>query len=147
MPSISYIVNVEGAIVRDGHYLMIIRSDAESHAGGNLSFVGGKVEETQNAEYVFEDAIRREVLEEVGVTLGEMVYVQNTHFITEDNEPVVDIVFLCQYQSGLPIIKDSNEVAEILWLSADEIKQHPKCPPWTKSAIDRVEGKRKQLYW
>ncbi len=39
-----FIVNVEGAINKDGKWLMIRRSMKEEHAGGELSLVGGKVE-------------------------------------------------------------------------------------------------------
>ena len=39
-----YIVNVEGAIVRDGRFLMAVRSEQEAHAPGTLALVGGKVD-------------------------------------------------------------------------------------------------------
>ena len=39
-----FIVNVEAAIIKGDQYLMITRSKQESHAGGTLSMVGGKVD-------------------------------------------------------------------------------------------------------
>ncbi|MFC7769614.1 hypothetical protein ACFQS5_12840 [Salinirubellus sp. GCM10025899] len=36
-------VNVEGAVVRDGPYLLVERVAEEEHAGGLLAFPGGKV--------------------------------------------------------------------------------------------------------
>ena len=42
--SFLFIVNVEAAVVHHGRYLMTIRSGQEAHAGGTLSFPGGKVE-------------------------------------------------------------------------------------------------------
>jgi 8-oxo-dGTP diphosphatase len=143
----NYIVNVEGAVVNDDRYLMVIRGEAETHASGALSFIGGKVETISDAEHVLEDTLRREILEEVGVNIGEMAYVQSSHFIAEDGDRVVDVVFLCRYATGEAHIGDAGEVAEVLWLSADEIMQHPACPPWTRQGILRVEERRQQLGW
>ena len=39
----SFVVNVEGAIEKDGRYLMIVRGADVAHAPGALSFPGGKV--------------------------------------------------------------------------------------------------------
>ena len=123
-----YIVNVEAAIIREGKYLLIVRGAGETYAAGVLAFVGGKMEETQNADDVLEDTIRREVLEEVGVTVSNIRYAYSTHFIGEAGALVLDIVFLCDYEAGEPRIADYEEVAEILYLSAEEILEHPKSP-------------------
>lgn len=44
MPNPLHIVNTQGLIVRDGLYLMIMRSDLVAQAPGTLSPLGGKVE-------------------------------------------------------------------------------------------------------
>ncbi len=145
---LTYIVNVEGAIYRDGRYLMIVRGAGESHAGGTLSFVGGKVDETRNVENVLEDELRREILEEVGVIVTEeMYYCGSTHFTADDGDRVVDVVFLCQIESGETRIADIDEVAEILWLTVDEITAHPRLPPWVQRDIQRVEAIRRRASW
>jgi len=144
MSAIKYIVNVEGAIVRGDQYLMIIRGQGETHAGGTVSFVGGKVETTQSGVDVLEEELRSEIMEEVGVQVSEMVYVQSSHFIVGDDR-VVDIVFLCRYETGEPRIADITEVEQILWLKASEVVNHVLCPPWTKSAMQRVEALRQRL--
>jgi 8-oxo-dGTP diphosphatase len=134
-----YIVNVEAAIIRDGKYLLIVRGAGESHAAGLLSFVGGKMEENQNLEDALEATLRREVLEEIGITITNIRYVYNTHFLTDDGDKVLDVVFLCDYESGETRIEDYEEVAEILYLSAEEILEHPKSPIWLKQGIERIE--------
>ena len=48
-----YTVNVEGAIVKDGRYLMIVRGE-EEYAPGGLSFPGGKVEGAGNLDDILE---------------------------------------------------------------------------------------------
>ena len=146
MTGIRYIVNVEGAIARDEQYLMIVRGQGETHAGGTLSFVGGKVEITENASDVLEATLRREIMEEVGVQVSEMSYVQSSHFIAGD-DLVVDIVFLCRYETGEPRISNIEEVETILWLTAAEVIEHELCPPWTKSAMQRVKALRQRLLW
>jgi 8-oxo-dGTP pyrophosphatase MutT (NUDIX family) len=142
-----YIVNVEGAILRDGRYLMVVRGKGEAHASGVLAFVGGKVEETDPAVDVLEDTLRREIAEEVGVTVSEMAYVMNSHFVSDTGSGVVDVIFLCRYESGEPRIDDPNEVEAIVWLDASEIAAHPACPPWMPQHIERVEAARWRLGW
>jgi 8-oxo-dGTP diphosphatase len=137
-----YIVNVEAAILRDGKYLLIVRGAGESHAAGLLSFVGGKMEELQNIEDALEVTLRREVLEEIGVQVKNMRYAYNTHFLADDGDKVLDVVFLCDYESGEPRIEDVEEVADILYLSAKEILEHPKSPIWLKQGIKRIEALR-----
>jgi 8-oxo-dGTP diphosphatase len=139
-----YIVNVEAAILRDGKYLLIVRGAGESHAAGFLSFVGGKMEELQNIEDALEVTLRREVLEEIGVQVKNMRYAYNTHFLADDGDKVLDVVFLCDYESGEPRIEDVEEVADILYLSAKEILEHPNSPIWLKQGIKRIERIRQE---
>ena len=134
-----YIVNVEAAIIRDGKYLLIVRGAGESHAAGLLSFVGGKMEETQNVNDALEATLHREVMEEIGISITNIRYAYNTHFLADDGDKVLDVVFLCDYESGEPRIADYEEVAEILYLSAKEILEHPKSPIWLKQGVERIE--------
>ena len=143
----TYIVNVEGAVWRRGRYMLIVRGLEEAHAAGLLSLVGGKVEDTEGQiADVLEMTLRREILEEVGLVVKETVYVHNTHF-TAAGKNVIDIVFLCRYESGEPLITDPGEVAEILWLTAADVLNHPAAPTWTKDSIERVEQVRSRLNW
>jgi 8-oxo-dGTP diphosphatase len=143
-----YIVNVEAAIVKDGRYLMIVRSDQETHAAGMLSMPGGKVERAGVAGNILEATLRREIREEVGVEVeDEMAYVESKSFISDNGQAVVDIVFLCRYLSGTPAILEPDEVADIRWMSAEEVHTHPKAPPWTRSSIELAERMRLARRW
>lgn len=142
-----YIVNVEGAIVKDSRYLMIIRGEGEEHAAGVLAFPGGKVEDNEMASRVLEETLRRELREEVDVEIDdEIVYVDSGAFVAGD-DPVVDIVFLCRYQSGKPRACDPEEVAAVQWMTLNEILTHPKSPPWMSPIIERVEKVRVEKEW
>jgi len=148
MDTIWYVVNVEGVIVKDGRYLMIVRGERESHAPGALTFPGGKVEGSENVDNVLEETIRREIREEVGIEIhDEVVYVESKAFVADDGEPVVDIVFLCRHRSGEPVVGDPGEVAAIDWMTLDEILEHPKTFPWTRQSILLAEEKRVAKGW
>ena len=141
-----FIVNVEAAVVQNGRYLMVIRSEREAHAAGMLSFPGGKVEYEGALDDVLEATARREVLEETGITVAEeMAYVESKSFGID--EPVVDIVLLCRYQTGEIQPGDPDEVAGVEWLSAEEILAHPRTPSWTAASIRRAERVRQAKGW
>lgn len=147
MQSTWYIVNVEGAVTKDGRYLMIIRGEGEEHAAGVLAFPGGKVEDNEIASSVLEETVRRELREEVDIAVDdEMVYVDSGSFVAGD-EPVVDVIFLCRYRSGEPRACDPEEVAAVQWMTLDEILAHPKSPPWMAPSIKCVEKVRIEKGW
>jgi 8-oxo-dGTP diphosphatase len=110
-----FIVNVEGAIFRDNKWLIIERSKKEEHAGGLLSLVGGKVELEGNSSDILERTLKREINEEVDVKVKEQLkYVHSTSFVADSGENVVDIVFLCEYESGKEIAKSPDEVESVI---------------------------------
>ena len=139
-----FIVNVEGAICKDDKWLVITRSTKEEHAGGTLSLVGGKVEVEGNALEILERTVKRELYEEVGVEIKDAVtFVYSSSFVTNDGCNVINMVFLCEYDRGTAHSKSPDEVDAIHWMTYDEIRNHPKAPPWTKESIRRVALARK----
>jgi 8-oxo-dGTP diphosphatase len=143
-----YIVNVEGAVVRDGRYLMVVRGEQESHAPGVLSLPGGKVENADGTENVLEGTLRREIEEEVGIQIWpDMAYVESKAFVADDGEPVIDVVFVCRYKSGRAVAADPGEVAAIRWMTARQVLEHPKAPPWTRQSVELAEKRRVAKGW
>ncbi|MBY0122987.1 NUDIX hydrolase [Bacillus sp. S/N-304-OC-R1] len=141
-----FYVNVEGAIVKDDKWLIIERSKKEEHAGGLLSLVGGTVEQEGHSTKILERTVKREIFEEVGVYVkDEMIYVRSTSFVTEDGVHVIDVVFLCEYESGEAFAKSPDEVDAVYWMTPDEILLHPQSPIWLKDSIKDAVGKRKSL--
>jgi 8-oxo-dGTP diphosphatase len=141
-----YIVNVEGAIVKDGRYLLVIRGAGETHAAGMLSLVGGKVENAGESGNILEETLRREIREEIGVEVGFIEYVQSSSFGSA-SEPVVDVVFLCVFADGEPRIVSPEEVESIHWMSAEAVENDPDVPIWTKRSVSAAEVKRLKLGW
>lgn len=137
-----YFVNVEAAIRRDGHWLIIERSKKEEHAGGLLSLVGGTVEGSGPSENSLEDTLIREVFEEIGVRIkNQMTYVRSSSFPLEDGRMVLDLVFLCEIEDGEPYIKSKDEVEAFFWMTKDEIKSHPQAPSWLIASVEVAEKK------
>jgi len=129
-----YIVNVEGLISKDDLFLIIKRSEKEEHAPGALSLVGGKVE-GDICESILEETLIREIKEEVNITIYEQVkYVKSSHFLTDKNEKVLNIVFLCFYKSG-QVLCQEDEVAGFMWLTYDEIMASESAPSYLKDSV------------
>jgi len=141
-----YIVNVEAAIHRDDHWLIIKRSEKEEHAPGLLSLVGGKVETKLAENNILEETLKREILEEVGIEIfEENHYVESKSFMTDNGEYVIDIVFLCKYKSGKARCMQEEEVSEIHWMSSEELLNNESAPFWLKDSIQKAYELRLKL--
>jgi 8-oxo-dGTP pyrophosphatase MutT (NUDIX family) len=143
----TYVVNVEAAIFHGDTWLMILRSAEEAHAAGTLSFVGGKVERAGIADNILEKTLRREIAEEVGVTVADNIhYVESKSFIADDGLQVVDIVYLCRYDTGEPRALDPAEVASVEWMTFDAIMAHPKTQVWIKQSLRLAATLKREVY-
>jgi 8-oxo-dGTP diphosphatase len=95
----AFVVNVEVFLHRGDRWLLIRRSEHEAHAAGTLGGVGGKVDAvattTGLGAGVLEATGRREVAEEIGVDLTgvDLSYVDSASFVTDDGDPVINVVF------------------------------------------------------
>ncbi|WP_096186560.1 NUDIX hydrolase [Evansella halocellulosilytica] len=134
-----FIVNVEGAILKDRKWLLIKRSEKEEHAGGQLSLVGGKVDDEGNSRDILERTLKREIFEEVGIEVANLQYVNSSSFVTDTGIKVVDIVFLCDHKSGEPYPKSPDEVDDVVWLTTDEIVHHPDFPEYLKENVELAD--------
>ena len=141
----TFVVNVEAAVARDRQYLLIVRGANESHAAGMLSLPGGKVEQDGAGVAVLEATLRRELREEVGVEVADdMVYVDSTAFVADDGDQVIDVVFLCRHRAGEAQPLASDEVAQVVWMTAAEILADPRTPPWLRRSVELAEQRRSQ---
>jgi 8-oxo-dGTP diphosphatase len=138
-----FIAATQCAVIRGDRFLVIVRADGIKDAPGALVFPGGKVEVEDGPGDVLETAVRREVLEETGISVSsDLEYVRSLFYELDDGSPVVDTLFLGRYGDGEPHIADTNEVAEVEWMTAEEILAHDKTPQWNKPDVLRVEALR-----
>jgi NADH pyrophosphatase NudC (nudix superfamily) len=144
--SLSYIVNVEAAIYKGEKWLIIKRGEKEAHAPGLLSMVGGKVETNVAMSNVLEEALQREIMEEVGIKIASKIhYVESKSFVTDKGEMVIDIVFLCTYQSGEPKCISSDEVSDVHWLTFAEVLSNTNSPRWLVESLKKAEKVRLEI--
>ncbi|SCG82252.1 NUDIX hydrolase [Proteiniborus sp. DW1] len=146
MDTIKNVINVVGAIYRDDKWLMIKRSEKEEYAPGIIAMVGGKVENEGEEYNVLENTLRREVMEEVGIELSEkLIYIESIGFISKKWGPVVDVIFLCKLEKGEPYPASPSEVAEVYWMTTEEISENEKVPQWVKKCISNADKVRLSL--
>jgi 8-oxo-dGTP pyrophosphatase MutT (NUDIX family) len=144
----AFVVAADGAVVRDGRYLMIVRGLNDTQAPGVLAFLGGKVERTDGPDQVLEQTLRREIAEEVGLEIDqETFYLESAAFTMDTGEPAVWVVFLCRYRGTGEPVSESIEVDSAAWMTPSEIAAHPRVPDWVPATIERAERLRAKVGW
>jgi len=144
MDEYTYLVNVEGAVVRDGEYLLIERAADEEHAAGLLGFPGGKVETAPGVEAPIEATVRRELREEVGIEVVAVEYVHSRIFETKVGAACFNVVTLCEHEDGEARVRSPEEVAAVHWLTPEEIASHEAAPGFLERDVERLETHRRQ---
>ncbi len=124
-------------IHKDGKYLLVKRNLNKKAFPGKWTVPGGGLEvddyinlpKTTHDHWYFavENALRREVKEEVGIEMGKLNYLLDIAFIRPDGIPVVILSYYGEYQSGE--VKLNEENIDFAWASFEEAK-----------AYDLVEG-------
>lgn len=142
MDAFTYVVNVEGAVVRDGEYLLVERSAEEEHAAGLLAFPGGTVEQTPGSEDPIEATVARELREEVGLEVTSVEYVRSKTFETDTGLTCLDLVTLCR-ATGEATPREPEEVAAVHWLSPGEIRGHEAAPAYLEPDLAALERARR----
>ena len=136
-----YLKVVEVAIEHDSKFLIIKRPEGK-HAGGLLSFPGGKVEEIdeQNEWDILRLAAKREIYEEVGLELEDNLdYRTSKYFIDSHDFHVIDTIFHCKIdKTVLNISASQREVPEYYWMTAEEINAANNSPEWLKKYIQYI---------
>jgi 8-oxo-dGTP pyrophosphatase MutT (NUDIX family) len=134
-----FVVNVEAIVSKQNQFLMITRSVSDPYGAGWLTFPGGKVDRGADQSDILEDSVRREVLEETGIRVGNIKYLKSKFFSTDEGIGVVDVIFVCEYDSGEPMINDPKEIGSVQWMTKEEILKHPKTQVWTKDDFASLE--------
>lgn len=143
MDEYTYVVNVEGAVVRAGEYLLVERAPDEDHASGSLAFPGGKVEQSPGSDAPIEATARRELSEEVGIDVGTVEYVCSRTFQTDTGTQCINVVTLCEHEGGEASPRAPDEVTAVHWFSADEIVDREGVPDFLKRDVERIETVRR----
>lgn len=127
-------VAVTAIIIKDGKYLITRRSANKKRFPGMWTVPGGKLEtddyvnlpkDTSNYWYnVLEGVLRREVKEECGLEIANIVYLTSLATVHGDGFPSLVISCLADYESGEVTLKP-DETDNFAWVSLEQAKQYP----------------------
>ncbi|OGF82497.1 hypothetical protein A3B18_00775 [Candidatus Giovannonibacteria bacterium RIFCSPLOWO2_01_FULL_46_13] len=126
-------VAITAIIFKDGKYLITRRSANKKRFPGMWTVPGGKLEtddyinlpkDTTDYWYnVLEKVLRREVKEEVGIDITNIVYVTSLATVHKDGNPSLVISCLADYLSGEVTLK-KDEADEFRWVTLAEAKTY-----------------------
>lgn len=138
----AYVVNVDGAVVRDSEYLLIERGTDKAHASGLLAFPGGRMEGT-GGDTPIERTAARELYEEVGVKVGAVEYVCSSTFESDEGTRCLNVVTLCEQIGGRAHPRADDEVAAVHWLTPDQLHSNEDARPFLVAYVEQVEALRR----
>src|SRR3990167_11171076 len=126
-------VAITAIVVKDGKYLITRRSPNKKRFPGMWTVPGGKMEtddylklpkETENYWYnVLERTLRREVKEEVGIDIDNIIYVTSLATVHADGAPSLVISCMADYISG-KIKLQEGETDDYAWVTLKEAKKY-----------------------
>ena len=105
-----------GIIVRDDGYMLIGQRPEGKHLAGQWEFPGGKIELNESAE----NALHREIQEELGIGINIVYELQCLHHIYDDGISITMIPFVCELKNGQENPKSLEHIS-IEWISEEEI--------------------------
>ena len=127
-------VAVEGVIIRDGKILITQRSFERPHEPGEWEILTGRVDQGES----FEEAVRREVMEEVGLEVEVLQPFNTFHFFrgTEKAEHL-GVSFVCRYKGGV-VKLDTTEQVAFKWATPGEALKLIKNPS-IQSSVKKIK--------
>ena len=125
-------VTVTGVVIRDGKYLITKRASWEKAFPNKWTVPGGKLKvldyalrkkDTSDHWYnIFEDVVKREALEEVGLALTVFGYLTSMIYIRPDGIPCIIVSLYASALQGE--VKLCDALSEYAWVTLDESKQY-----------------------
>jgi len=107
-------VTAVGAIITNGRGEVLLIERAKEPGLGKLGMPGGFVDPNESAEF----AIRREILEEVGIAVGDLQFLMtapNAYQYQGVLSPVLDIFFHTSVSADQTIAAEATEVSAWMW--------------------------------
>jgi 8-oxo-dGTP pyrophosphatase MutT (NUDIX family) len=124
-----YVV-VTGIVIKDGRFLITKFSDKHEAFPNQWTVPGGKLvvgdykdrEKDTNVHWynVLEDVLRREIMEEVGISIKNIRYLTSLTYIRSDNIPTLIISLFADHNEGDIVLGDPMD--DHAWISFDEAK-------------------------
>jgi len=107
-------VAVKGVLIKNNKMLIVERSSFDETGAGTWESVGGVLEFGET----FDVALKREFLEEVGLTISVTTHLFSTTFSTHKTRQIVLLTFLCECQNDDISLSDEHE--QFMWATKEE---------------------------
>ncbi len=131
---VHYVV-VTGILVNsEGKFLIVKRADWEKAFPGRWTVPGGKLEvldyvlrekDTPHHWYnLFENLLKREVMEEVGLGVKNIDYVTSMVYIRPDKIPCLIVSLYADVDSPEPKVNLCNALTDYAWVNLEEAKNY-----------------------
>lgn len=144
-------VAITAIIVKDGKYLITRRSMNKRRWPGEWTVPGGRLEVSDYANTpkdthgywynVLEKTLRREVMEEVGLTIKNIEYVTSLATLHDDAAPSLVISCMADWESGEIVLQES-ETDKYEWVTLAEAKDY-KLIDGIYEELEMTEARRK----
>jgi len=131
-PKKAHYLVVTGIIIKDGKFLITKRAPTEKAFPSQWTVPGGKLELDDYAKRpkdtsahwynVFEDVLKREVTEEVGLTIKNIRCLTSLSYIRSDNIPTIIVSLFADYYKGE--VKLCPALTEHSWVTFKEAKNY-----------------------
>jgi 8-oxo-dGTP diphosphatase len=115
---------------KDNKFLVILKSDIEEINPNEIDLPGGRLKFGEN----FEDGLKREIMEELGITI-EIMRLSRAWTLIKDDLHLVGLTFLANYIGGN--IKLSQEHINFQWVSKKDILDG-EYPEWIKKEFKEI---------
>lgn len=124
---------VTGIVVKEGKFLITKRSPDEKNYPNRWTVPGGKLEKKDYSSRepdtsagtwynVFEDVLKREVMEEVGLKIKNIKYIANLAYMRSDGIPTLMVSLAADHDSGE--VKLCKDMVEYAWVTLEEAKNY-----------------------
>ena len=130
--NLNHYIVVTAIVIKDGKYLIAKRADWEKAFPGRWTVPGGKLEvldyvlrkkDTPHHWYnIFEDLVKREVMEEAGIEIENLGYVTSLAYIRSDKIPCIIVSLHADAKSDK--IRLCKALTEYAWVSLEEAKNY-----------------------
>ncbi len=127
-PKKAHYLVVTGIIVKDGKFLIAKRAPTEKAFPNQWTVPGGKLElddyskrpkDTSAHWYnIFEDLLKREVMEETGLKVKNIKYLTSLSYIRSDNIPTIIVSLYSDHHEGE--VKLCPALTEHAWVTLEE---------------------------
>ncbi len=128
----AHYVVVTGVLVKDGKFLITKRAEWEKAFPGKWTVPGGKLEvldyvlrekDTSHHWYnVFEDLLRREIKEEVGLEIKNIGYITSMVYIRSDKIPTIIVSLFAEPTTENIMLCPA--LTEYAWITLEEAKNY-----------------------